>query len=116
MILFKILLFTIVLNPIVSSSEESTSGSIYGIVTTYRGQPLEGAAVVIVGTPMGAMTGVNGEFIITGVDPGSYTMQARMVGMINITIDVIVTGGSRVVVEFKLRSGFSEEIPIFIEI
>ncbi len=114
--LFRILLFTIVLNPIVSSSEETTSGTICGVVTTYTGHPLEGATVMIVGTSMGAMTGYNGEFIISGVAPGSYSLLAWMVGMRNISIDVIVTGDSWVVVEFKLRSGLSEEIPIFIEI
>lgn len=114
--LFRILLLTIVLNPVVSSSEESTSGTICGIVTTYRGHPLEGATVMIVGTAMGAMTGCNGEFTISGIPPGFYSLQALMVGMQRISIDVIVTSASRVVVEFKLRSGYSEEIPIFIEI
>lgn len=114
--LFRILLFTIVLNPIVSSSEESTSGTICGVVTTYTGYPLEGATVMIVGTSMGAMTGYNGEFVISDVTPGSYSLQAWMVGMRNISIDVIVTSECRVIVEFKLRSELSESLPIFIEI
>lgn len=116
MMIFRILLFAIFLNPIISSSEESTSGTICGIVTTYRGHPIEGATVMIVGTPMGAMTGHNGEFIISGVAPGSYSLRASMVGMRNVNIDVIVTGDSRLVVEIKLRIGFNEEIPIIIEI
>ncbi|NOQ21822.1 MAG: hypothetical protein GQ565_04115 [Candidatus Aegiribacteria sp.] len=114
--LFIIILFTVVLNPIVSSSEESITGTICGIVTTYRGHPLEGATVMIAGTPIGAMTGVNGEFIFTEVAQGSYTLIAGMVGLRDVSIDVIVTGDSRVAVEFKLRRGFSEEIPILIEI
>ena len=104
------------MNPIVISSEESTSGTICGIVMDARGYPLEAATVILFGTPTGTMTGSNGEFSISGVAPGSYSLYACAVGKNSSTIDVIVTGGSSVMVEFKLSSSSGYYAPIIIQI
>lgn len=58
-----------------------TTGKIAGRVTDRNGQPLVGAAVLIVGTPYGAMTDANGEYFIINLEPGEYTLRAQMVGM-----------------------------------
>jgi outer membrane receptor protein involved in Fe transport len=58
-----------------------TTGKISGVVTDREsGTPLPGANVVIVGTQLGAAADVNGEFYILNVPPGSYTVEARMMG------------------------------------
>jgi len=104
------------MNPITPSSEESTSASICGTVTDERGAPLVGATVMIVGTSIEAMTDYNGEFIISEVAPGSYSLEASMCGMRQITIDVIVSDGSSVRMAFRLSCGFSDYVPIIIQI
>ena len=114
--LFRILLFTIVLNPIVSSSEESTSGTICGTVSDPMGNPFKQATVMIDGTSVGAMTGVYGQFMITGVDPGLYTLEASHVGMRQSYMEVEVISGSISVVEFILGLEFFEKIPVIIRI
>jgi len=58
-----------------------TTGKIAGRVTDQSGQPLVGAAVLVTGTPYGAMTDANGEYFIINLQPGSYNLKAQMVGM-----------------------------------
>lgn len=58
-----------------------TTGKIAGRVTDADGNPLVGATVMVVGTSFGAMTDPNGEYFIINLQPGTYDLQARMVGM-----------------------------------
>ena len=58
-----------------------TTGKIAGRVTDTDGNPLVGATVMVVGTSYGAMTDPNGEYFIINLQPGTYSLQARMVGM-----------------------------------
>ncbi len=58
-----------------------TTGKIAGRVTDSDGEPLIGATVMITGTAYGAMTDANGEYFIINLQPGTYTLMSRMVGM-----------------------------------
>jgi len=58
-----------------------TTGKVSGRVTDTDGNPLVGATVMVVGTSYGAMTDPNGEYFIINLQPGTYNLQARMVGM-----------------------------------
>ncbi len=58
-----------------------TTGKIAGRVTDTDGQPLIGATVMITGTAYGAMTDSNGEYFIINLQPGTYNLLSRMVGM-----------------------------------
>jgi outer membrane receptor protein involved in Fe transport len=56
-------------------------GKISGTVTDETsGEPIIGAAVAIVGTPIGSLTDVDGRFIILNVPVGTYTLRASLVG------------------------------------
>ena len=50
-------------------------GSIKGKVLDETNQPLPGVAVSIDGTTLGSATDVNGNYTISGVNPGNYTQQ-----------------------------------------
>ncbi len=57
------------------------SGKIVGRVTdATTGEPLPGVNVVIEGTTQGTATNLDGEYIIIGVRPGTYTLVASFVG------------------------------------
>lgn len=57
------------------------TGTIQGTVTdAENGQPLPGVNVVIVGTQMGAATGSDGQYTISNVEEGTYSLQASFVG------------------------------------
>jgi len=63
------------------SAMAATTGKIAGRVTDASGTPLIGATVMIVGTSYGAMTDQNGEYFIINLQPGTYDVIGRMVGM-----------------------------------
>ena len=116
--IISIILLSLFLNP-VSSAEDSSTGSICGTVTDSNGNPLIGATVMIIGTSIGAMTDRNGAYNIPDVTPGSYSLQASMVGMGGEVIEVVyVNIGTSVVADFMLEpiSISTREIRIIIEI
>lgn len=78
-------------------------GTIEGTVTEARtGEPMPGVNVVIQGTTIGASTNPDGEYTITNVDPGTYTLNATFIGFANSTQEITV-GNETVVVNFELR-------------
>ena len=57
------------------------TGKIAGTVTeTGTGEPLPGVNVVIDGTTRGTATNLDGEYVIVGVRPGTYTVVASFIG------------------------------------
>ena len=58
-----------------------TTGKISGKVTdASSGNPLSGVNVIIEGTSMGAATDMEGDYFIINVPPGTYTVEAMMIG------------------------------------
>ena len=51
--------------------------SIRGTVVDEFGYPLAGAEVILVDTPLGAQTDIDGIYLISGVTPGSYNLSVR---------------------------------------
>ena len=57
------------------------TGTIAGTVTSeVTGEPMPGVNVTLVGTQMGAATNTDGQYEISGVPAGSYTVRASFVG------------------------------------
>lgn len=81
LLLFSLLLFTL------SSLVFAGPGKIAGKVTDKTsGEPLVGVNILIVGTSMGAASGVDGSYFILNVPPGTYTLKASYVGYREVTI------------------------------
>jgi hypothetical protein len=58
-----------------------TSGKIAGRVTdASTGSPLVGANILLKGTPMGAASDLNGNFIVLNIPPGAYTVTVSNIG------------------------------------
>jgi outer membrane receptor protein involved in Fe transport len=87
------------------SAMAGTTGKIAGRVTDNSGTPLVGATVLIVGTSYGAMTDANGEYFIINLQPGTYTLEARMVGMATTTMEDV-----QVVTDLTTRTDFTLNI------
>lgn len=81
------------------------AGTITGTVTERTsGAPIPGANVVIVGTSQGAATDTQGQYTITGVEPGSYTLSASFIGYVTETQEnVVVQEGEATEVDFVLE-------------
>ncbi|MGD2136003.1 MAG: TonB-dependent receptor, partial [Gemmatimonadales bacterium] len=74
-------------------------------------QPLQGAAVVLVGTSIGQLTDGSGHFRLDGVEPGVYTLVVRAIGFRQfLQGNVVVGSGKPYEVEVRL-----EPIPITLE-
>lgn len=93
---------------LVIASLSSSTGIIAGIVEDDGGTPLVGATVSIEGTPYGAMTSAQGEYVIPALDPGSYTVVARMVGRETSRVEgVLVQSDNTSRIDFILLEGAS---------
>ena len=57
-------------------------------------QPVSGARVAVLGTKKGAYTNAKGEFTITSLPVGAYTIRVSMVGFVSQTVpDIIIRSG-----------------------
>lgn len=81
--------------------EAGTTGSLSGFVADAGGNPVIGASILVEGTVLGAVTGAAGEYHIYAIDPGYYTVTARMVGMTTLSKE-----GVRVVTDQSTRLDF----------
>ena len=85
-------------------------GKLRGIVTdSETGETIIGASVIIEGTSKGDATDVNGEYIITGVEPGSYNLVVSYIGYSQTTVqDVRVSIDLTTEINVELRSDVLE--------
>jgi len=65
-----------------------TTGKIVGTVTDAEtGEPLIGANVMVVGTPFGVATGIDGSYYILQIPPGTYSIRFSMIGYQSLVIN-----------------------------
>jgi iron complex outermembrane receptor protein len=79
------------------------TGSIRGRVLDETSQPLPGAAVTIDGTTIGASTDGNGNFTLSNVKAGNYTLTAKFVGYADLKKTVTVTAGQSLALNFQMQ-------------
>ena len=78
------------------------SGGIKGKVVDETNLPLPGSSVSIDGTTIGATTDGSGNYTITGLKPGNYTVTAKFLGYTAFQKTVTV-GNTVVTVDFALK-------------
>ena len=77
--------------------------AIRGTVTEQgSGEPIIGANLILMGTAQGNATDLNGDYVISGVEPGTYTIRVSSVGYITITEEITV-GSSDLELDFELE-------------
>jgi len=81
----------------------ASSGTIRGKVTTAAGDPIPNAQVVLVGTNWGAAANEAGEYVINNIPPGTYTLQAQVIGYKHDRVTVNVTANDVVEQNFSLK-------------
>jgi len=101
------ILSLLVFNP---NAEAAVTGKIAGVVRDAQtGEPLPGANVVVEGTNMGAACDADGYFYIIRLEPGTYSVQARMMGFASVTqTGVRVASGHTTPLNFELESSIVE--------
>lgn len=81
------------------------TGKIAGTIKDAEtGEPLPGANVVIVGTRMGAAADVDGDYFIMNIPPGTYAVEASMMGYRSVSkTEVIVSVDHTTTVDFTIE-------------
>ncbi|OQP44544.1 TonB-dependent receptor [Niastella yeongjuensis] len=77
-------------------------GSLQGKVTTADGSPAEGITVGIAGKRWATATNSRGDYKLTGIKPGSYTIRVTAVGLKPVDKTITLTDGEIVVTDFIL--------------
>ena len=104
------------------------TSSIYGVITdSNSGEPLIGANIIIQGTSIGSATGMIGDFTISNVEDGVYTLIVSYIGYenkiisnviidqkkdleLNISLETAVVSGEEVYVQADRRTGTNLEV------
>jgi len=104
---FRLFLFIIFSSSILLA--EST-GRISGKITEVNtGEALPGSNIVIQRTKLGASADAEGYYTISNVPPGTYSIQAKMMGYTSVTItDVKVVADSTTTINFQLPASTVE--------
>ena len=105
-----VILLAAAMMPEVSGRGEALASAISGRITDAdTGLPLYGANVVIVGTQRGAMSDMNGEFLVSDLPPGTYVLKILMMGykVVEIPSFVLQSGENRTV-GVELQAAFYE--------
>ena len=96
-------------------AQESTSGTLEGIVLDEGGEPIVDAVITAMG-PQGIRTAVTddrGRFVIRGLSPGTYNVKAEASGYGTIVqSDVELFIGRRTQLPFTLAEGVTEEVTV----
>jgi outer membrane receptor for ferrienterochelin and colicins len=92
------------------SAQAKAAATLTGVVVDAdSGGPLSGATVLVMGTLLHAETGADGRFVIVGVSPGTYAIQALEIGYKSATVtDVVVGGGESQSVEMRMVRAVAE--------
>ncbi len=83
-------------------AQAQQTGRVLGTVVNDQGQPVASASVLVQGTRIGVVTGVDGKYVIPGVPTGTRTIVATLIGYGNATQVVNVQAGGSVVANFRL--------------
>jgi len=75
---------------------------IVGTVSDTLGTPLQGVLVELSGTDFGAITNRTGEFKLTKVKPGTYTVSMRRVGFLALSLTLDIRNGDSMELDFEL--------------
>ncbi len=86
-----------------AGSELAQGDTLTGRVTDTTGAALAGVRVSVVGTRFGAVTGPDGRYAIADVPPGTYRVQARLIGYAVAEVaSLVLTAGQTATADFRL--------------
>ena len=80
------------------------SGKLTGVVTdSLTGETLIGANIFLAGTSLGSAADIDGEFTISPIPAGTYTVKCSYVGYQSKQVDVTIADGKTLELNFKLN-------------
>ena len=100
--MYRKLLPVIIFVGLLSTSLFAQSGSVVGVITDQNSEPLPAVTVQIVELNRGTATNIDGEYTISGVPSGTYTLRASFVGYRTFETSINV-GSGELVQDITLR-------------
>jgi hypothetical protein len=91
--------------PVIRAVNNTTAGTIYGVVSEKDNTPILGAEVSMVldGVETIAQTDEKGFYKFIGIPPGTYSLSAQSTGYLSVSVeDVVVVEGNKTVQDFVL--------------
>jgi outer membrane receptor for ferrienterochelin and colicins len=102
----------LILIPVLTFAKGAIKGR---VVDAETGEALPGANIMIIGTIQGAGADANGNFVVSNVLPGVYSVRASMIGYRTITKDKVeVMSDQTAEINFKLKETTIEMDPIVV--
>ncbi len=92
-----------------ATTDSLANGSIGGTITDTAGAVLKGAQIVLEPTGTSAVSKDHGDFSISGVKPGSYTVTVTYIGFKTFTSTVVVVSGQSTLVNAALAIGANSQ-------
>lgn len=90
------------------SRAATTTGVVQGTIRNAEGEPLSGVNVFLEGAGRTTVTGKNGFYLFTGVQPGSYTVRAELVTFALASAPVSVLQDQTSVTDFALEKEITQ--------
>ena len=112
--MFKKLLSLAILSSLFTVSAFAQSGTLSGTVTdASTGESLPAVNVVLTEIMKGASTNADGEYQITGIEPGTYTVEVTYIGYSTISQEVSISAGTNTL-DFEMATdiGLLDEIVV----
>ena len=112
--MFKKLLSLAILSSLFTVSAFAQSGTLSGTVTdASTGESLPAVNVVLTEIMKGASTNADGEYQITGIEPGTYTVEVTYIGYSTISQEVSISAGANTL-DFEMATdiGLLDEIVV----
>ncbi|HAM98850.1 MAG TPA: SusC/RagA family TonB-linked outer membrane protein [Marinilabiliales bacterium] len=78
------------------------TGNVSGKITDASGLPLIGANVVVKGTTVGTISDLDGNYTLTGINPGNQVLVASFIGFANIEQPVEIKANQTLKIDFTL--------------
>ena len=112
--MFKKLLSLAILSSLFTVSAFAQSGTLSGTITdASTGESLPAVNVVLTEIMKGASTDADGEYQITGIEPGTYTVEVTYIGYSTISQEVSISAGANTL-DFEMATdvGLLDEIVV----
>lgn len=96
----RILLVCLLSFPIIAAAQSAT---LQGNITDEFGESLIGATVVLEGTSTGTVTDLDGNYILSGINPGTHNVIFSYVGFLTTTESITFAAGQTVTRSFIMK-------------
>ena|GEM_PF-3370609 len=93
---------------------QSQTSAIKGRIVSFKNVPLSGVSVTLQNTSMGGVTNSNGDFRITSVTPGTYTIVATSKGYTALKKNITVVAGKNNTLDLQLSENQQELMDVVV--